>query len=170
MVEPFSGSSGMAIENQLTPPLGGYAEGADRGRCCMALYNYANKPRKKLIKKLNNFILVFSKLSKSNAPEAMGSTPLHASPRSPHLFNMPSIFASYFWLVVVCWFAIWQPIKATMYYIFIIFCVAPFDALNDGLLSSHMLRPSRASYYSSHLPQLPTFCLVVACCCLTAAI
>jgi hypothetical protein len=47
MVEPFSGSSGMAIENQLTPPLGGYAEGADRGRCCMVLYNYANQPRKK---------------------------------------------------------------------------------------------------------------------------
>jgi hypothetical protein len=29
MVEPFAGSSGMAIANQLTPPPGAYAEGAD---------------------------------------------------------------------------------------------------------------------------------------------
>jgi hypothetical protein len=50
MVEPFAGSSGMAIANQLTPPPGAYTEGADQGRgCCRVLYNYANRPRKKSI-------------------------------------------------------------------------------------------------------------------------
>jgi hypothetical protein len=55
MVEPFAGSSSMAIANQLTPPLGAYAEGADQGMCCRVSYNNADRPRKKLIKKLNIF-------------------------------------------------------------------------------------------------------------------
>jgi hypothetical protein len=45
----------------------------------------------------------------------MESTALHASPYLHCLFNNSSVFTSYFWLVVVCWFANWQPIKATMY-------------------------------------------------------
>jgi hypothetical protein len=32
MVEPFAGSSGMAIANQFIPPQGAYTEGADQGR------------------------------------------------------------------------------------------------------------------------------------------
>jgi hypothetical protein len=80
MVEPFAWSSSMAIANQLTPPPGAYAEGDYQGRCCRVSYNYANQPRKKLIKKINNFVFVFYKLSKSNAPKAMESTFLHASP------------------------------------------------------------------------------------------
>ncbi len=59
MVELFAGSSSLAIMNQLTPPPGAYAEGADQGRCCRVLYNYANRPRTKIINKCNNFILVF---------------------------------------------------------------------------------------------------------------
>jgi hypothetical protein len=59
MVEPFARSSGMAIANQLTPPLGAYAEGADQGQCCGILYYCANQPRKKLSSELNNFILIF---------------------------------------------------------------------------------------------------------------
>jgi hypothetical protein len=104
MVEPFAWSSGMANANQLTPPPGACAEGADQGRCCRVLYNYANWPRKKITKKLNNFILFFYKLSNSNAPKAMESAPLHASPRLHCLFNNSSVSTSYFWLVVVCWF------------------------------------------------------------------
>ena len=61
-------------------------------------------------------------------PPKQWNQPLHASPRSHRLFNNSSVFTSYFWLVVVCWFANWWPIKATMYLIFIIFCIAPFDA------------------------------------------
>jgi hypothetical protein len=104
MGEPFSGFSGMAIANQLTPPLGAYSEGAEKGRCWV-LYNYANRPRKKSIKKLNNFILVFYTLSKSDAPKAMESTTLHASPWLHRLFNNSSIFNSYFLVgccVLVC--------------------------------------------------------------------
>jgi hypothetical protein len=157
MVELFAGSSGMAIANQLTPPLGAYAKGADQGQCCRVLYYYANRLRKKLIKKLNNFILVFYKLSKSNAPEAMGSTPLHAPPPSHRLFHNSSILSSYFWLVVVCWFTNWRLIKATMYLIFIIICDTPFDTPNNGTSSSHTPHPSHASSISSHLPQMPTF-------------
>jgi hypothetical protein len=121
------------------------------------LYNYADLLRKKLIKKINDFILVFYKLSKSNAPKVMESTPLHASPWSHCLLSDSFVFNSYFWLVVVCWFADWQPIKATMYFIFIIFCATPFDTPDDGTLPSHTLRPRHASSYSSHLPGPPTF-------------
>jgi hypothetical protein len=61
MVEPFAGSSSMAIANQLTLPPGAYTEGDDQGQCCRVLYNHANQPSKKLIKKLNYFVLVFYK-------------------------------------------------------------------------------------------------------------
>jgi hypothetical protein len=157
MVELFSHSNVMAFVNQLTPPLGAYVEGAVRGWCCRVLYNYANQPKIKSIEILKDFILLFCKLSKSNAPKAMESTPLHASPQLHRLFNNSSIFSSHFWLVVVCWFTNWRPIKATMDFIFIMFCVTPFNAPNDGMLSSHMLCPGRASFNSSYQPRLPTF-------------
>jgi hypothetical protein len=48
MVEPFAGSSSMAIATQLTPTPGACAEGADQGGCCRVLYNYADRLRKKM--------------------------------------------------------------------------------------------------------------------------
>jgi hypothetical protein len=96
--------------------------------------------------KTQQFFLVFYKLSKSNAPEAMESTPLHASLRSHHLFNNSSVFSSNFWLVVLCWFTNWQPITATIF-----FCVLLH------LTPQTMGHPGCASSTSSHLPRLPTF-------------
>jgi hypothetical protein len=68
MVEPFARSSGKAIANQLTPPLGVYAGGADQGRCSRVLYNCSDRLRKKLISELSNFILVFMP-SQLNCPQ-----------------------------------------------------------------------------------------------------
>jgi hypothetical protein len=109
---------------------------------------------KKLIRKLNNFFLVSYKLSTTNAPEAMESTPLHASPGcTTTSITSPSLLFLVGCCVLVCQ---WRPIKATMYFIFY-FCANPCDAPNNGTLSSHTLFPDCASSYSSHLPQLPTF-------------
>jgi hypothetical protein len=45
MVELFAGFSGMAIANQLSPPSGVYAEGADQGWGSRVLYNCAIRLR-----------------------------------------------------------------------------------------------------------------------------
>jgi hypothetical protein len=79
MVELFSGSSGMAIVNQLTPPQGTYAEGADQGPCCRVLYNFVNLPRHKIIIELINYILVFYPLPTQMPPKRWN----HASPTFP---------------------------------------------------------------------------------------
>ncbi len=99
MVEPFTGSSCMAIANQLTPPPGAYAGGADWGRCCRVLYNCADRSRKKLISELIDFFLVFYPLPTQPSPKQWN----HASPmlppvESPHL---PLLHHTHmFWMVV----------------------------------------------------------------------
>jgi hypothetical protein len=75
MVEPFAGSSSMAIAKQLTPPPGAYAEGADQGRYCRVLYYCADRPRKKLISELNNFILVFINYQSPTPPKQWKQPP-----------------------------------------------------------------------------------------------
>jgi hypothetical protein len=74
MVELFAGSSGMAIATQLTPPPGAYSVGADRGRCCRVLYNYTDRSKKKLIKKIIKFILVSINF-KVQCPQSNGINP-----------------------------------------------------------------------------------------------
>jgi hypothetical protein len=42
----------------------------------------------------------------------MESTPLHVPPWLHRLFNNSSVFTSFFWMVVVCWFANWWQINS----------------------------------------------------------
>jgi len=94
-------SSGMdfCISSRPTPVASG--EGVDRGRRGWVLLNNTNRPRKKLVTKLNNFIIVYTSYSTYNAPKMMVSRFPHAS-RSSHLPSiLPSVAAACFWLVVV---------------------------------------------------------------------
>jgi hypothetical protein len=47
------------MANKPTPPPGASVEGVGQGRCARVLFNSADRPRKKLVTKVNEFILVF---------------------------------------------------------------------------------------------------------------
>jgi hypothetical protein len=68
MVEPFAGSSGMAIVNQLTPSLGAYAEGADQGWCCR-VYIIMATGQEKNNKKTHQFFLFFMNYQSPTPPK-----------------------------------------------------------------------------------------------------
>jgi hypothetical protein len=76
-------------------------EGVDLGRRGWVLLNNTNRPGKKIVTKINDFIIVYTSYSIYNAPKMMVSRFHHAF-RSSHL---PSILLSIadacFWLVVV---------------------------------------------------------------------
>jgi hypothetical protein len=94
-------SSGMAfcISSRPTPVASG--EGVDRGRRGWVLLNNTNRSRKKIVTKLNDFIIVYTSYSAYNAPKMMVSRFPHVS-RSLHLPSiLPSVVAACFWLVVV---------------------------------------------------------------------
>ncbi len=63
--------SGIAMANQPTPPPGASAEGVRRGRCARVLFNLADRPRKKIITKLNDLFYVFTPYPTYNAPKTM---------------------------------------------------------------------------------------------------
>jgi hypothetical protein len=69
---------------------------------------------------------------------------------------LPSTTATCFWLVVEFWSADWRPINPTVYFIFIIFCVAPFDDPNNGTAFPRALHPPRATSPDSLPPLTPT--------------
>jgi hypothetical protein len=52
-------NSGIDVANQPTPSPGASSEGVGRGWSSRVLYKYANRPRKEIISKLSNFILIF---------------------------------------------------------------------------------------------------------------
>ena len=145
----------MAIGNQPALPPGASSEGVGRGRCARVLFNLADRPRKKLITKLNIFF-VFTPYPTYNAPKMMASHFPHSSCSSNIPSMLPSVTIPCFWLVVVFWFADWRPINATMYCIFYNFCVAPFDVPNNGTVFPHALHPSRATSPDSLPPQMLT--------------
>jgi hypothetical protein len=88
------------ISSHPTPVASG--EGVDRGQRGWVLLNNTNRMRKKLVAKLNDFIIVYhTSYSIYNAPKMMVSCFPHAS----HLLQLPSILlsiaAACFLLVVV---------------------------------------------------------------------
>ena len=112
----------MAVANQPALPPGASSEGVGRGRGARVLFNSAERPRKKLIAKLNDLFYVFTFYSTSKAPKTME---LHF-PRASRLSHLPSILpfvvAASFWLVVVFKIIDRRPFKAAVYFIFYIFC------------------------------------------------
>ena len=86
------------ISSRPTPVASG--EGVDRGWRGWVLLNNTNRPRKKIVTKLNNFIIDYASYSTYNAPKMMVSHFPHTS-RSSHLPSiLPSVAAACFWLVV----------------------------------------------------------------------
>ncbi len=152
----------MAVANQPALPPGASSEAVGRGRCARVLFNSADRPRKKLITKLNNLFYVFTFNSTSNAPKTME---LHF-PCASCLSNLPSIqpsvAATSFWLVVAFKIFDRQPFKAAVYFILNIF-VDQFATPNDGTVSPHALPAQRASAHTPHLPVPPTIRLIVVC-------
>ncbi len=133
-------------------------------RCARVLFNLADRPRKKLITKLNNLFYVFTSYSMSNAPKTMEL----CFPRASRLSHLPSILpslaAASFWLVVALIIIDRRPFKAAVYFILYIFFVAQFAAPNNGTVSPHALPCPRASALTSPLPLLPSIRLIVGCC------
>ncbi len=90
----------MAVANQLALPPGASSEEVGRGRCGRVLFYSADRPRKKLITKLNDLFYVFTFNSMSNTPKTME---LHfpCASRSSNLPSIqPSVVAASFWFVV----------------------------------------------------------------------
>ncbi len=112
---------------------------------------------KKLLKKLNNFILYFISYQSQMPPKQWNQPPCKLPPcHSPSSITPLSLPLISGWLL--CWFANRCPIKTTTYFIFIILALLHLmPHPNNGTLSSHTLLPGLASYYSYHLPWLPTF-------------
>jgi hypothetical protein len=111
----------MAVANQPALPLGASLEGVGRGLCARVLFNSADRPRKKLITKLDNLIYVFTFNSTSNAPKTM-ELRFPCASRSSNLPSiLPSVAATSFWLVVALKIIDRRPFKAVVYLILISF-------------------------------------------------
>ncbi len=112
----------MAVANQPALPPGASSVGVGQRRCARDLFNLADRPRKKLITKLNNLFNVFTFNSTFNAPKTMELR----FPRASRSSNLPSIppfvTAASFWLVVAFKIVDRQPFKAAVYFILNIFC------------------------------------------------
>ena len=151
----------MAVANQPALPPGASSEGVGRGRCARVLFNSADRPRKKLITKLNNLFYVFTSYSTSNAPKTVELRFPRASCSSHLPSILPSVAAASFWLVVAFNIIDRRPFKAVVYFILYIF----FDELaapNDGTVSPHALLAQLASDLTTPLPVPPTIGLIVA--------
>jgi hypothetical protein len=96
-----------------------------RGRAramCEGLFNSADRPRKKLITKLNNLFYAFTSYLMSNAPKTM-ELRFPCASGSSHLPSiLTSVAAASFWLVVALIIIDRRPFKAAVYFIFYIFC------------------------------------------------
>jgi hypothetical protein len=140
-------------------------EGVGQGQCPRVLFNSADRPRKKLITKLNNLFYVFTSYSTCSTPK----TKELRFPRASRSLHLPSILLSVavtcFWLVVAFKIINQQPFKVVvfLYYIFYVVFVDQFAAPNDGMVSPHALPRPRASALTSPLPLPPTIGLIVGC-------
>jgi hypothetical protein len=111
----------MAVANHPALPPGASSEGVGQGRCARVLFNSADRPRKKLITKINDLFYVYTFNSTSNAPKTME---LHfpCTSRSSHLPSILTyVVAASFWLVVALIIIDRRPFKAAVYFIFYIF-------------------------------------------------
>ena len=109
----------MVMVNQPTTPPGESAKGVGRGQCARVLFNLADRLRKKLITKLNEFILVFYIPRFVALQKMMHNTPSNSSLCFHLLSLLPSIDAASFWLVVVCVLLDGRPCKADVLLIFV---------------------------------------------------
>ncbi len=127
------------------------------GRGCWRriLLNYVYPPRKKLISKLIDLILVFTTYSTYNAPKMMVSHFPHASCLLHLPSILPSVTAACFWLVFVCVFSGRRLLRPWCISCFLFF-IAQFDAPNDGTKSPQALPAQRASSPTPLLPWPPT--------------
>ncbi len=106
-------SSGMTLAIPSTPPPGASLEGVVRGCGGRILLKLISRPRKKLIVKLDYFILFFITLPTLSLPKQRIYTPPPA-PRCYRLLSLLfSIISTCFWLVGVCIVINWRPSKAT---------------------------------------------------------
>ena len=107
----------MVMANQPTPPPGASTEwGWPRAVCEGFL---ADRSRKKLITKLNEFILVFYITRFGGTPKMMHATPPDAPLCSRYVSLLPSIDSASFWLVVVFVLVDWCSFKANVLLIFV---------------------------------------------------
>ena len=90
----------------------------------------------------------------TTSPNMMASRFPHASHSSNIPSMLPSVAAACFWLVVVFWFADWQPINATMYCIFIIFALLHSTSQTMGQCFSTPSTPRATSPDSLPPPML----------------
>ncbi len=135
----------MDVANQPTPPPAASLEGVGQGWSLRVLYNYADWPRKKIISKPNNFILIFmsSQLllvpkwwnqTPCVLPPSLTSSPMYTPPR-PHVFG---------WLLCAP-SSIGGHLRPGVFY-FYYFCVAQFNNRGVETASSHTLYHRRASF------------------------
>ncbi len=101
---------------------------------------------KKIVAKLNDFIIVYTSYSTYNAPKMIVLRFPHAS-RLSHLPSiLPSVAAACFWLVVVWAVVEWWLSKALVYFMFIYFLT-----LNSTSQTMELCLPMRSP---SHAPSL----------------
>ncbi len=146
----------MALANQFIPPLGAYSEGVGWGRGERNLLKLIIGRRKKLICKLDNFILVFICLPTLLPPKQWYC----ASPRASWLVHILSILSSVadacFWLVVVWAVVDLRPSKGNGVFYIYISSLFEFVTSKDWTPPPHKLQPPRASSPTSILPRPPT--------------
>ncbi len=105
----------MVVANQPALPPGASSEGVGQGQCVRVLFNLNDRPRKKLITKLNNLFYVFPFNSLSNAPKTMKLRFPYTSRSSNLPSILPSVATTSFWLVVALKIIDRWPFKAVVY-------------------------------------------------------
>jgi hypothetical protein len=123
------------------------------------LFNSADRPRKKLITKLNYLFYVFTFNSTSNAPKTMELRFPCASGSSNLPSILPFVQATSYWLVVVFKIVDRRPFKAAMYFI-LIFLSINLPPQTMGRCPPTRSLPS-ASALTPHLPVPLTIRLIV---------
>ncbi len=146
----------MALANQFIPPPGAYLEGVGWGHSERYLLKLIIGRRKKLICKLDIFILVFICL-----PTLLPSKQWYcASPRASQLAHILSILSSIadacFWLVIVWAIVDWRPSKGNGVFYIYFFSLLEFITSIDWTPPPHTLQPPCASSPTSILPRPPT--------------
>ncbi len=146
----------MALVNQFIPPLGAYSEGVGWGHGERNLLKLIIGRRKKIICKLDNFILEFICLPTLLPPKQWYCASPRAS-RQVHILSILSYVAdACFWLVVVWAVVDWWPSKGNGVSYIYIFSSFEFVTSNDWMPPPHTLQPPRTSSPTSILPRTPT--------------
>jgi len=156
VVRRFSGMA-FCISSRPTPVASG--EGVDQGQCGWVLLNITNRPRKKIVTKLYDFIKVYTSYSTYNAPKMMVSCFPHAS-RSSHLPSiLPSVVDPCFWLVVAFRISIGGCIRPRRIFVFIFVRRSVHRPKRW-----YSVTPTRSVHPNIHPTVITDFRLSVGCC------